>query len=223
LGPVVAVTLLDARTVTKAASLLAAKGYIVSVASGKGKSEASPVTRVTASSLKWIKDSECVADLSAIVDQLPGLLHSVNRTGYDASTVTASLYDADFNVQRLMLCWGMLAAVLSSTTDDRVASDMPEPIRSYVNLVRAFESMREGGSETAASLCAALRYNTSAKLTPEQSANALTLFYWAAIHEDDGSRPISLDTARRALQMYVPLGHVVLRKRAYRFSTATKE
>ena len=130
------------------------------------------------------------------------------------------IYDAGFNVQRLMICWGMLAASLSRSLDD--VTNVPEPLHSYIRLVRGFECMRDShGSDAvdATDLAKSLTYNVAPKLTPSQAGNALTLFYWAAVHEDDASRDLPKDVARRALEMYVPFGHVILRKRAYRFNS----
>ena len=230
--------------VCRIAFMLAAKGFIVSTPSAVASSLPSPVSRVTSCTLKWIKYADCVSDLSAIVDQLPGLLYGTGRRspchegalntssgvsiGCSDPGFTLGLYDNDFNVQRLMLCWGMLAAVMTRGRQDDAADTslhLPEPLRSYVRALAAFETMRSHESEDDASSASApdlakvLSYNTSAKLTPEQCTSALALFYWAAVHEDDSTRPITREVARRSLQMYIPLGHVVLRKRAYRFTT----
>ena len=217
---------------TRAAHGLAATGLVISAPfSVHGSSGPAPFARVTSSVLKWIKDSDVMTDLSAIVDQLPGLLHGNTKrdsvlgnaaVSLDAepSTMSGVIYDAGFNVQRLMICWGMLAASLSRNMDD--ISDVPEPLCSYIRLIRGFECMRDSrGSDAvdAADLTKLLTYNVAPKLTAAQACNALTLFYWAAVHEDDATRALPKDVARRALEMYVPFGHVILRKRAYRFNS----
>lgn len=229
---VVKLTPLGVEQSTRAAHALAASGFVVSSPfATQGSCGPAPFSRVTSSVLKWIKDADVMTDLSSIVDQLPGLLHgtakrdvggngSARDRDVDPSILTNVIYDAGFNVQRLMICWGMLAASLSRVVDD--ITHLPEPLQSYVRLVRGFERMREShGSDAvdAVDLTKSLTYNVAPKMTVPQASNALTLFYWAAVHEDDATRAIPKDVARRALEMYIPFGHVILRKRAYRFSS----
>jgi hypothetical protein len=219
--------------VSRLAHMLAARGFVVSPPSSNASMRTDAAfSRVTSSVLKWIKDDDCVSELSAIVDQLPGLLHGSKRR--DASsgnvntaalgTLTGVMYDTTFNVQRLMLCWGMLAACASRTLpDDACITDVPEPLQSYIRLVREFEHMRECLTDVAdapaVDVVKTMTYNSAPKLSAAQSASALTLFYWAAVHDDDGTRAVPRSVARRALEMYIPFGHVILRKRAYRFTS----
>jgi hypothetical protein len=95
--------------VSRLAHMLAARGFVVSPPSSNASMRTDAAfSRVTSSVLKWIKDDDCVSELSAIVDQLPGLLHGSKRR--DASsgnvntaalgTLTGVMYDTTFNVQR---------------------------------------------------------------------------------------------------------------------------
>ena len=199
-----------------------------------------PFIRVKSSPLKWIKDEERVAELSKIVDQLPsygadaisGANGSAGTSGGTAGMGASSggpssssrmpwagvVYGQELHVQRTMLDWGMLAAMVTHNAPGLAEDDiarMSEPLRSYVRLVHAFEEYREG--VTTGIDASVLHFNTAGKLTPAQTSQANELFYWAAIHDDDATRPVSRSIALRALEMYLSFGHTVLRKRAYEF------
>jgi hypothetical protein len=139
-----------------------------------------------------------------------------------------ALYDEDFNVQRQMLCWGMFGAWVARSYEGAV-DNVVEPLRSYVSLIRTLEEAREKADASESSSSSAqpapppqLAFNSPARICKEQAESAMRLFYWGAIHGDDDSRPMSRDNARRALEFYILFGHVVLKKRSYKFQASEK-
>lgn len=176
-----------------------------------------PHIRVKASILRWVKDAECMPAISGIADQLSGirLSHDLGEKEDDEMPWSGALYDDKFDVQRIMLCWGMLGAWIS-TAPGLDPKTLSEPLQSYVRVFRAFESMRHGEIK-AVDPTKTLKYNCAAKLTAEQTRQALCLFYWAAIHADDETLPVPRSYFRRALELYTSFGHVVLMKRTYNF------
>ncbi len=210
----------------RAAWRLVARGYVVG-----GCGADTPRLRVKCNSLKWVKDSESTSEVSRIIDYLPGFMHARHAvTAPDPAPWTMALYDEEFNVQRQMLCWGMFSAWVARSYPGNLDT-LAEPLRSYVVLIRALEEARERGDVApppegsvvaSAAETATLAFNSPGRPTRDQSEFAMRLFYWGAVHDDDASRPVSREHARRALELYLMFGHVVLRKRSYKFQAATK-
>lgn len=182
----------------KAAELLEA-GYLVAC------SGVAAFTRVKGMQLKWITDASCTTDMSTIADMMPGMAASCGT------------YTDDFQIQRPMLFWGMLAGCQDETEADKFC----EPLKSYVNTLKAVKAHRRetGGIESFDRVKECLKYNIAAKPSIQQQQHATTLFYWACIH---GRPPVDKDHYRHALNMYLMFGYVMVRKRSYEFHVVEK-
>jgi len=202
-----------------ASRLLAAGAVAVSCAVASREEAAVPI-RVKHTTLKWIKDAKYVKEVSAIVDQLPGLPDKPMEApkGFSPALWSFVLYDQHFEVPRQLLTWGFFAARVNQAITPEQRGRVCEPLRSYIKALVEAEAIRT----QQVSGIAPLEFNTAPKLSPAQTAHAMAVFYWACIHADDDSRPISQDDARRVLDMYLAHGDVVLKKRAYTFTAAPK-
>ncbi len=200
-----------------------------------------PTTRVCTVTLRATKDAASTAACTAACDMLPGLaFHRFHGSGdicgvggnvdvdinadadadADTGVFRGAMYDSEYHVQRTFLTWPMFAALVACKSR-RPASQFSEPLASYVDAVRAAAVAREqldpdshpkSGSETRH-----LSYNCAPECTPAQCWHAITLYYWAVLHVDDATLPAPREALRRALEMYLAFGTVVLRKRAYAF------
>ena len=152
--------------------------------------------------LKWTTDDACAAAMSTINDTMPGL------------TLGEEVYTTDFQVHRCMLHWSMLAGCRTHAPDN--ANITTEPLKSYIEALSAVKSHRKvmGRVDDFTRAAEVLKYNTAARLTPAQFKQALTIFYWASlVPQSEAERQVF----RRALNMYLHFGFVILRKRSYEF------
>ena len=202
-----------------------------------------PTTRVCTVTLRATKDAASTAACTAACDMLPGLaFHRFHGSGdicgvggnvdvdvninaeadadADTGVFRGAMYDSEYHVQRTFLTWPMFAALVACKSR-QPASQFSEPLASYVYAVRAAAVAREqldpdshpkSGSETRH-----LAFNCAPECTPAQCWHAITLYYWAVLHVDDATLPAPREALRRALEMYLAFGTVVLRKRAYAF------
>lgn len=245
---VLTITCTSQTSVPEAAARLLAAGYIVSGAVESGSKDTRAArTRVKTHMLRWLRDADLLSALPGIVDYTSVL----SCTEVAAQTPRPfSVYDSAMNVPRDMLCWGMYAAwverglaagedggagMLSAEaplTDAAPAALSPrtqlcEPLQSYVSTLREFTAKRTQASGSVGQhqnvLSAQLKYNSASKPSRTQQAQALALYYWAAVHADEASMPISREAARQALELYLMFGHVVLRKRAYQFQQERRD
>lgn len=197
----------------------------VSVAVPMRGPRAAPKIRIQAGLLRWVKDADLVPSLSKFADSVPGMVHGSASPCKDSLSWSGIVYDHDFGVARAMLSWGALAAWVSKDwlnehTQVRPApslSGVCEPLGSYLRALQTMQQYRNGDP----SAQPALEYNSPQKMTAEQSEHAVQLFYWASIHRDDGTRPMTMDALRISLEMYLRFGYVILRKRAYQFHGKT--
>lgn len=188
----------DTTTVSRTAASYLEAGFIVACVGVPAR-----FTRVRSMQLKWTPDSECAKSMSTIADAIPGLdVHAAS-----------SIYTSDFQVQRQMLFWGMLAGCMGRAASGDTL--LCEPLQSYVSALEAVKDYRrrhrsiEGCDVTP-------RFNVAARLSPSQEAHAMALYYWACIHS---TPPSEADASLYciALRMYTMFGHVIVRKRGYEF------
>ncbi len=187
-----------------------------------------PRTRVRPQPLKWLKDSETAREVAAIVDQMPGVYRRRDPEfvrHFACTPMSGVVYDRAFDVARQLLSWGIFAAWVSRNASPEDVEEAPEPLRSYMIALRHSEESRFGKPKDAAAAPAdpalSLAFNTARKISAEQQEHAMRVFYWAAVHEDDDTRPINKDHARRILDIYVTAcGTVILKKRAYNFQAS---
>lgn len=177
-------------------------------------------TRVCTVTLKSTRDDACAATCAAVCDMLPGLVQ--HRFGSPRSRAPAHiwadvLYDGDFHAQRTFLTWPVFAALVASRTS-APPHDFPEPLASYMAAVRAVSALRDGGAGSVPPPA----FNAAPCATPPQRHHAATLFYWAVLHVDDATLPAPRAVLCRALELYLALGLVVLRKRAYVFKPSAR-
>jgi len=178
---------------------------------------APPKTRVQASILRWVKDTEVSHALSKFADSMPGMTKSAAAMARPL-TWDDAVYDDDFNVSRSMMSWGALAAWLCkgrTLADFADLHDVCEPLASYLGGVLQVQEQRVCGPRGGTT--PVLRWNSPQKMTSEQCLHGAAMFYWSAIHRDDGTRAVSKAICKRSLEMYLRFGHVFLRKRAYQF------
>lgn len=200
-GPVVLVACRDEAQNAKVAARAMVAGVPVT-----GLGPTRRIVKVKHAILKWIKDCDFMAAVSRIVEQLPC---QVDGPKPGDVSWTGIVYDSAMNVPRTMMFWGVLAGwMLKRTSPEEGYLDVCEPLKSYMTSLDAY---------FAAEAVPALTYNTCAKLTAEQADHAMRVFYWCALHPDDGSRPFAVEAGRRVLEMYLGAGHAILKKRAYRF------
>jgi hypothetical protein len=192
---------------------------------------APPTTRVCTVTLRATKDAASAAACTAACDMLPGLaFHRFHGTGEvwnaadadayadadtDADVFRGAMYDAEYHVQRTFLTWPMFAALVACKSR-RPAAQFPEPLASYVRAVRAAAAARKQ-AQSDAHASSQLAFNCAPECTRAQCWHAITLYYWAVLHVDDATLPAPREALRRALEMYLAFGTVVLRKRAYAF------
>ena len=222
--PEFALVLGDPEAAPGVATYLLAKGARVAGASAAEGAPA-PQCRVKNQTLKWIKDADFEKEIAGIVDQMGGLYKKrpfVSEDEYACVPWSFVAYDAAFDVPRQLLTWGFFAAwVLKNASPEDIAGCC-EPLRSYMLALQRSEDARfEDGAGQGAEI-PPLDFNTAVKMTPEQLEHAMRVFYWACLHADDGSRPISKAHARRILDMYLTFGTVLLKKRNYNFQGAGK-
>jgi len=139
---------------------------------------------------------------------------------------TGVVYDAECGVPRAMMSWGAFAAWIAKDWLGAVglAPDVGgvcEPLASYVAAILAVQVGRNGRGGVDLSPPAIL-FNSPQKATLLQITHALAMFYWAAVHADPLTQVLEKSAAKRALEMYLRFGLVVLRKRAYQFHGAGK-
>ena len=200
--PVWKVTLPCTTQVPGAAAQLVRAGYIVACC---GQASPPPFVRVKSCYLKPTADSACATTMSTINDAMPGLTNGTD------------LYTTDLQVHRCMLHWSMLAGCRAVHGKDAVP--VTEPLKSYVDTLAAVKTHRgaTGRVDTFSleQVHATLRYNVASELTAAQRQQAISFFYWATFQPSLSEHTRGL--LRRALNMYLYFGFVVLRKRAYEF------
>ena len=216
----------------EAAHRLVSQGWAVSVAMPAAGARVAPKVRIQAGILRWVKDAELVSCLSKYADSVPGMVHDcagpVAKPAADAAPTvswTDIVYDQEHGVARAMMSWGALAAWVSKDWLNAHTQVRPvpplhgvcEPLGSYLRAIIAVQQFRNGDTVEDP----VLEWNSPQKMTAEQCAHAAQLFYWASVHKDDGSRPVSKEVARKSLEMYLRFGYVILRKRAYQFHGKT--
>jgi len=199
----------------RAAAQLITAGYIVACCGPT----AQPFVRVKSTYLKPTTDAACATTMSTINDAMPGL------------TAGTDIYTSDLQVHRCMLHWSMLAGCRAAQEQSRAQSQAQdlhmtppcpvrhgtEPLQSYLDALAAVKAHRRetGRVDTFSGVEAVLRYNAAVEVTAAQRRQAISLFYWATLQYDVPEETRAL--LRRALNMYLHFGFVVLRKRAYEF------
>ena len=195
----------------RAAAQLITAGYIVACCGPT----VPPFVRVKSTYLKPTTDAACATTMSTINDAMPGL------------TAGTDLYTSDLQVHRCMLHWSMLAGCRAAQEQSQVqdlhmkppcpARHGTEPLQSYLDALAAVKAHRRetGRVDTFSGVEAVLRYNAAVAVTAAQRQQAISLFYWATLQYDVSEETRAL--LRRALNMYLHFGFVVLRKRAYEF------
>ena len=193
-----------------AAQALTAEGWLVSAPVRPGTPH--PVHTVQAMTLRWVTDAEARNALSKFADAAPGVTSPA-----DSLTLLDAVYDKELNVPRSMLSWGAVGALLAR--EHKLDADTCEPMASYIRGVQHVQNRRRRSGAVTAGVAAAplLTYNTPPRMSREQTAHAVALYYWAAIHTDEATRPLPTTVARQSLELYVRFGFVLLRKRAYQF------
>jgi hypothetical protein len=124
-----------------------------------------------------------------------------------------------------MISWGAFAACLAKGVSKQIKpSAVCEPLASYVRGVVRVQRQRNGflTEDDDGQASHLVTYNSPQKMTPVQCEHSAAMYYWAGIHSDDGTRVISRLHAKRSLEMYLRFGHVLLRKRAYKFHGTKK-
>jgi hypothetical protein len=190
------------------AQALTTEGWLVSAPVRPGTPH--PLHTVQATTLRWVTDCEARNALSKFADSAPGAA--------SAASLTDAVYDKEMNVPRSMLSWGAVGAQLAR--EHKIDADTCEPLASYIRgVLRVQNSRRRQGGEglAAADTAPLLAYNTPQRMSREQTAHAVALYYWAAIHSDAATRPLPAAVARQSLELYLRFGFVLLRKRAYQF------
>jgi hypothetical protein len=209
---------------TVASRLLVQEGVVVATAFSVAD-HAPTQCRVKPQPLKWIKDSDFAKEVSSIVDQMPGLFRKRNPAVTEEHVCTPLsfvAYDPAFDVPRQLLSWGFLAAWVQKNSTQEEVDRAPEPLKSYMKALGASMASRFATEDGSPHAMHHLEYNTAPKMTPAQYDHALRVFYWAAIHADDETRPITKNDARHILDVYLTCGTVFLKKRAYNFQGVGK-
>jgi hypothetical protein len=216
----------DTEAVAGVASVVVQAGALVSGGAYAPHTPA-PQCRVKHQPLKWIKDVDFAQEIASIVDQMPGLYKK--RPAIDPTEAPVAwsyvAYDQAFDVPRQLLSWGFFAAWVAKNATAADLARGCEPLRSYMVALQQSEDARFDDDVAAAAGSAAVglpAFNTAPKMSAAQLDHAMRVFYWAALHVDDATRPIPRECARHILDMYLMFGTVLLKKRAYNFQGTGK-
>ena len=137
-----------------------------------------PTTRIQASVLKWVKDSELISTMSKFADSA---LADDCVSSPPALSWAGVVYDENMSVARTMMSWGALAAWTARNWFSGGDSIPPprlegvcEPLASYVSALFGVNSARAGAEVFYSDI--SLHCNSPSKMTAAQVANASALF-----------------------------------------------